>query len=107
MFGFIKNAAGSVAISNRIFETMLYDVFLSEEAWGSEIYNFASKDKNQFLENGGLNMRRVLAKFVVHFHDLYGERQERFYEEDGRCYFLLYLKPIIHGIGNYYIEAQT
>lgn len=33
MFGFIKNAGGSVAISNRIFETMLYDVFLSEEAF--------------------------------------------------------------------------
>jgi hypothetical protein len=25
----------------------------------------------------------------------------------GRRYFLLYLKPIINGIGNYYIEAQT
>ncbi len=107
MFGFIKNEDGSVAISNRIFETMLYDVFLSEEALGSEIYNSALKDKNQFVKNGRLNMRRVLEKFVVHFHDLYGERQERFYEEDGRRYFLLYLKPIINGVGNYYIEAQT
>lgn len=28
-------------------------------------------------------------------------------EEYGRRYFLLYLKPIINGVGNYYIEAQT
>ena len=33
--------------------------------------------------------------------------QERFKGKDGREQFLLYLKPIINGTGNYYIEAQT
>lgn len=28
-------------------------------------------------------------------------------ENYGRKFFLLYLKPIINGTGNYYIEAQT
>ena len=28
-------------------------------------------------------------------------------EDDGRKFFLLYLKPIINGTGNYYVEAQT
>lgn len=28
-------------------------------------------------------------------------------EENGRKLFLLYLKPIINGTGNYYVEAQT
>lgn len=28
-------------------------------------------------------------------------------EDVGRRYFLLYLRPIINGTGNYYIEAQT
>lgn len=28
-------------------------------------------------------------------------------ENEGRKLFLLYLKPIINGTGNYYIEAQT
>ncbi len=27
--------------------------------------------------------------------------------DNGRRFFLLYLKPIINGVGNYYIEAQT
>ena len=35
------------------------------------------------------------------------DRDERFLEEDGRRYFLLYLKPIINGTGNYYVESQT
>lgn len=30
-----------------------------------------------------------------------------FVEEEGRKYFLLFLKPIIDGTGNYYIESQT
>ena len=62
---------------------------------------------NQFIVNGCLNMRLILEKFVVHFHDLYGDQNETFLEEEGRKYFLLYLRPIINGTGNYYIEAQT
>ena len=36
-----------------------------------------------------------------------GPLKDRFKEKDGREQFLLYLKPIINGTGNYYIEAQT
>lgn len=54
-----------------------------------------------------LNIELVLEKFMIHFHDIYGENTEKFVEENGRRVFLLYLKPIINGTGNYYIEAQT
>jgi len=62
---------------------------------------------NQFVVDGHLNMRRILEKFVVHFNDLYSDHDETFLEEEGRKYFLLYLRPIINGTGNYYIESQT
>lgn len=52
-------------------------------------------------------MRLILEKFVMHFEELYGDQKQAFYEEDGRRYFLLYLRPIINGIGNYYIESRT
>ena len=74
---------------------------------GSPIYRVAAQDKNQFIEDGRLNMRLVLEKFVRHFYDLYGDQGQIFYEEDGRRYFLLYLRPIINGSGNYYIESET
>ena len=74
---------------------------------GSPIYRVAAQDKNQFIEDGRLNMRLVLEKFVRHFDDLYGDQGQIFYEEDGRRYFLLYLRPIINGSGNYYIESET
>ena len=52
-------------------------------------------------------MEHLLSRFAVHFNDLYGREDGRFVEEKGRKLFLLYLKPIINGVGNYYIEAQT
>ena len=52
-------------------------------------------------------MRRILEKFVEYFDDIYGDRDEKFLEADGRRYFMLFLKPIINGTGNYYIEART
>lgn len=64
-------------------------------------------DKNLFVQNGQLNMERILEKFVIYFNDIYGDQGQRFMEEDGRRYFMLYLKPIINGVGNYYVEAQT
>ena len=108
MFGFLKVRDGIVAISNRIFETRMYNYFLTtDEVIGDNIYQSALQNKSQFVKDGHLNMRMVLERFVVHFHDLYGDRDERFYEDDGRRFFLLYLMPIINGTGNYYIEAET
>lgn len=108
MFGFVKNDHGVLAIANRIFETWLYNLYLStSEMQKQQIYSDALMDKNQFLVNGHLNMRMILERFVVHFHDLYGNSTEKFIEQEARKYFLLYLRPIINGTGNYYIEAET
>lgn len=107
MLGFIRNSGGSASISNRIFETVLYNYFLSEELVTSRVYDAGIQEKNQFIVDGHLNMRLVLERFAVHFNDLYSDQDETFLEEAGRRYFLLYLKPIINGTGNYYIESET
>ncbi len=107
MYGFIKKQQGGIAIANRIFETILYDQFLSYETIGNKINSAASREKNQFLKDGYLNMELVLEKFIQYFSDIYGNETDSFLEDVGRKYFLLFLKPIINGVGNYYIEAQT
>lgn len=48
-----------------------------------------------------------MKKFLDYFTEIYAGCEERFIEENGRRLFLLYLKPIINGVGNYYIEART
>lgn len=70
-------------------------------------YKSALQNKNQFIQAGHLRMDLLLQKFVTHFDDVYGDRKQQFVEEDGRRYFLLYLKPILNGSGNYYIETRT
>lgn len=107
MFGYIKGCEGKVMVSNRIFETRLYNLFVSEERRRSAIYTEGSRDRNLFIRNGRLDMRQVLERFVVHFTELYGDSDEKFLEKSGRKFFLFFLKPIINGTGNYYVEAQT
>jgi hypothetical protein len=108
MFGFVKNKNGNVVIANRIFETRLYNYFLTTaEAQNYKIFKAASDEKNQYLRDNHLNMDRVLQKFVEHFDSIYGDSDAEFDEEEGRRRFLLYLRPIINGTGNYYIEAET
>lgn len=108
MFGFVKNSNGTVIIANRIFEMRLYNYFLATtDAQNSEMFKLASQDKSQFIRGGFLDMKLILAKFVEHFDSIYGDSAEEFDEEEGRRRFLLYLRPIINGTGNYYIEAET
>ena len=107
MFGFITERDGQAVIANRIFETRLYNLFLSEEMTKSVTYQTGELEKNQFIKAGMLDMELVLKKFMQHFQDVYGNSTAKFVEENGRRIFLLYLKPIINGVGNYYIEAQT
>lgn len=105
-YGFVKVQNNEIVISNRIFETRLYNLLLtSEEMKNTPIFKAGYYDKPEFIKNGQLNMELILERFVIHFNDIYGKNS--FIEDDGRKYFLLYLRPIINGIGNYYIEAQT
>ena len=106
-FGFLKDNHGIVAISNRIFETQLYDLFLAEMAINDAMYVASVSDRNQFIISGMLQMDLVMKKFYEHFEEIYSDNDQKFIEENGRKLFLLYLKPIINGTGNYYIEAQT
>jgi len=107
MFGYICSVNGSIRVANRIFETRLYNYFLSEEELTNAMYDKAQGNKGIYFQDGRLDMDLVLEKFVQHFTEIYGNNDDKFVEDYGRKFFLLYLKPIINGTGNYYIEAQT
>ena len=106
-FGFLKDKDGIVAVSNRIFETQLYDTFLSEMAVNNKLYMEATTTRNQFVASGMLQMDLVMKKFYEYYEEIYADNDRKFIEENGRKLFLLYLKPIINGTGNYYIESRT
>ena len=112
MFNFIKDVNGKIAVSNRIFEVWFYNLFEAETeieqiSSDTEIIRNGSLDKPLFIRNGKLDMKKVLERFCVHFNEIYDTKDEKFIEKQGRKFFLFFLKPIINGTGNYYVEAQT
>ena len=107
MYGFVKNDDG-LKIANKVFETRLYEYFLSlNELKSSPISSVGWDERERFTENGRLNMEGLLEHYVTVFADVYGTNPEPFSEDEGRRRFLLYIRPIINGTGNYYIEPET
>ena len=105
MFGYIQDDGISVKVANRIFETRLYNLFLSEEELSNAICREAKENKSQFVYDGRLNMERILEKFVEHFNDIYGENNNKFVEDYGHKFFLLYLRQIIMSSLRYRIKG--
>lgn len=62
MFGYITNVNGIIRITNRIFETRLYNLFISEDVLTNAIYGKAQENISQFINNGKLDMDRVVEK---------------------------------------------
>ena len=107
LFGFVKKQNNILSVANRIFEIRLYNGFLAEKALNSDMAQLAAVEKSQFIQNGMLDMKKILTSFVKHYTDLFQNSDMKFLEDNGRNLFLLYLRPIINGTGNYYIEART
>ncbi len=107
IFGFLKEQNQAVCVANRIFETKLYNFFLSEEEGKSDNLSEPDIVKNQFIVCGMLQMEFVMRKFYEYFENVFANQGEKFLEEEGRRIFLMFLRPIINGAGNYYIESQT
>lgn len=106
-FGYLKNSDGSLAIGNRIFETYLYDMYFMREKSENSMAKQAALEKNSFIRKNSLDMDMIVSRFKAHYDFLYSEQNWKFTEENGRFLFLTFLKPIINGVGNYYIEART
>ncbi|MCQ2259551.1 MAG: AAA-like domain-containing protein [Bacteroidaceae bacterium] len=107
MFNFVTEEDRATKISCRIFETWLYDFFISLDKTSS-IYQTGEYEKSQFIHDGRIDMRRLIERFCIHFNEIYRPgNDDKFVEDNGRKIFLTYLRPIINGVGNYYCEAQT
>lgn len=107
MFNYIVNQEGQVAVACRIMETRLYNYLLAEQR-ASKAYLEGQAIREDFIHDGIIDMPHLLEKFCTHVNETFDmDRDHAFLEENGRQIFLTYLRPVINGIGNYYIEART
>lgn len=109
-FNLINVHNGTFSIACRIMETRIYEYFMAEEK-ESEIYTAGSIEKPQFIKGDALDMPLLLLKFSEHFNEIFrtedGTMDAKFVEKHGRKQFQLYIRPIINGVGHYYVEAET
>ncbi len=104
MFGILAERDHMAALSNVMFETYLYDYLIAER---NRMETAPQMEKNQFVADGRLDMPQILLKFREFMRSEYRREDEAFLERQGRLLFLCFLKPIINGVGHYYVEPET
>ena len=108
MYGFIRNNHNIVAVSNRIFEMLLYAHFIGESNQNNDLKQKASEIKSIFIEpDGSLNIPKIISHFIEEHNRIHGDSSEKFLEEEARERFITYVSAIINGTGTYSIEEQT
>ena len=104
-YGYISEKKGRVVIANKIFEIVMTDYFISKD----EIKNRIITNGSWFYDitkTGKFNMEMCLQRFLIHWNELYSIKQEKFLEKECRMIFLTYLKPLLNGVGFYFIESS-
>ena len=106
MFSYIsENKRGKATIHNLIFEEALFMYFGNKtmREQGIKISPYLMN----YVHDGKLNMEHVVTRFRDLMREEYRESTVPFLEREGRLLFLTFLKPIINGIGFYYVEPET
>ncbi len=107
MYGFIRNNHNTVAVSNRIFEMLLYTHFIGESDKNNDLKQIAAGMKSTFVdEEGWLDIPKIMDHFIKEHNRLHKDSTEKFLEEEGRERFITYVSGIINGTGTYSVEEQ-
>ena len=105
MYGYIKKGEyNKVAIANRIFESAMYEYFLSKNATSKQPSTGVLQ--HDVVKDGRFDMALCMRKFAEHYAEVWSGRDAEFIEREGRILFLSYLRPLINGHGFYHIESQ-
>ena len=105
-YGFLTKKDRIVAVSNKVFELLMTDYFISQNELNMNIPKITGI-REEVIQNDVLNMELCLRKFSAHYAEMYSLKKAPFFEEYGRLLLLTYLIPIINGQGFYYIENET
>jgi len=106
MYGIFKRKGTPVTISNRIFEKFIYEYMLIR-ADKLDLLLPTDSEKSIYIRDNHLDMIRVITRFAEFMHREYRCITLSLVEAEGRLLFLAYLRSIINGAGNYYVEVQT
>ena len=108
MYGFLRVHDGNqVWVSNRIFETRLYNLFIGEDEKLKEVVDTGATKRSKLVDTEHLNMHAIMDAFADLYEELYHNQTPKFLEKDGRKLFITYLRRMINGTGHYAVEDNA
>ncbi|MFH0733587.1 MAG: AAA family ATPase [bacterium] len=110
-FGIISERNSKVVIQNKIYEEYITNYLTAKKDFYADSSIFGNSIQSIYLdENGRLLMDKVLLKFQEVIKEKYSQseilKSDEFLEKDLRLLFLVFLKPIINGVGFSYKEVE-
>lgn len=105
MYGLLRNHHQTVAVSNRMFEMLLYTHFIGESDKNNELKQIAAGMKSVFVDDdGGLDIPKIMDHFIREHNRLYRDDNEKILEAEGRERFITFVSGLINGTGTYSVE---
>jgi hypothetical protein len=106
MYGIFSHEDGQVIVSNLIFSTRLMNYFVSISETNAIVKDRSTRDASLYIKDGKLDFDKVLERFSVFMYDEYRDRDSKFIEHEARRLLIGYIKPIINGQGQYFLEPE-
>jgi hypothetical protein len=80
--------------------------FISISKTGELAKDRSERDASLYIRDGVLDFDKVIERFGVFMFDEYRDQDSAFIEREARRLLLGYIKPIINGYGQYFLEPQ-
>jgi hypothetical protein len=106
IFGIFSRDDNDIKISNHIFSTRLMNYFISISKTSKLAGTRSRNDQTLFIKDGVLDFDKVLERFNVFMRDEYRDSDSKFLEREARRLLLGFIRPIINGTGNYFLEPE-
>ena len=104
MYGIIKETNRNICVSNKLFEVVICDYFISKDEESN--HRIVGVLQNDVIRGEIFDMELCMRKFADHFAELFNVEDISFLERHARLLFLSFLKPLINGHGFYHLESQ-
>lgn len=102
LHGVFRNGEG-IRIHNKIYEQLIYNYMISKTETN---LNFRDRPYARYINNGKLDVAKVLVKFQEFMKQAHDKKDKKFLERDGRLVFLAFMTPILNGGGFAFKEPQ-
>jgi hypothetical protein len=106
MYGIFTHDESKIKIANQVFSTRLMNYFISISETSKLSETRSYNEQPLFFKDGSLDFDKILERFSIFMRDEYRDCDNKFLEREARRLLLGFIRPIINGTGNYFLEPE-